>query len=70
MGIFSGLFKSRDKPLNRTVGSSYTFFMGGSTTGKPVNKRSAMQMTAVFSLWVVTQLSTRSERNINHPLCG
>lgn len=46
MGIFSGLFKSRDKPLDRTVGSSYTFFMGGSTTGKPVNERSAMQMTA------------------------
>ena len=49
MGIFSGLFKSRDKPQNRTVGSSYTFFMGGSTSGKPVNERSAMQMTAVYS---------------------
>ncbi len=49
MGIFSGLFKSRDKPQNRTAGSSYTFFMGGSTSGKPVNERSAMQMTAVYS---------------------
>ncbi len=49
MGIFSGLFRSRDKPQNRTVGSSYTFFMGGSTSGKPVNERSAMQMTAVYS---------------------
>ena len=49
MGIFSGLFKSRDKPQNRTVGSSYTFLMGGSTSGKPVNERSAMQMTAVYS---------------------
>ena len=49
MGIFSGLFKSRDKPQNRTVGSSYTFYMGGSTSGKPVNERSAMQMTAVYS---------------------
>ena len=29
MGIFSGLFKSRDKPQNRTAGSNYTFFMGG-----------------------------------------
>lgn len=49
MGIFSGLFRSRDKPQNRTVGSSYTFFMGGSTSGKPINERSAMQMTAVYS---------------------
>ena len=26
MGIFSGLFKSRDKPQNRTSGSGYSFF--------------------------------------------
>ena len=49
MGIFSGLFRSRDKPQNRTVGSAYSFFFGGSTAGKRVNERSAMQMTAVYS---------------------
>ena len=49
MGILSGLFHSRDKPQNRTTGSSYTFFMGGSTAGKNVNERSAMQMTAVYA---------------------
>ena len=49
MGLFSGLFKSRDKPTNSTVGSAYTFYMGGSTAGKYVNERSAMQMTAVYS---------------------
>jgi HK97 family phage portal protein len=49
MNLLKGIFKSRDKPQNRTVGSSYTFFMGGSTSGKPVNERSAMQMTAVYS---------------------
>ena len=49
MGIFSGLFKSRDKPKNRTAGSAYTFYMGGSTAGKTVTERSAMQMTAVYS---------------------
>ena len=49
MGIFSGLFKSRDTPQNSTAGSAYTFFMGGSTAGKHVNERSAMQMTAVYS---------------------
>ena len=49
MGIFSGLFKSRDKPQNRTSGSNYAFFMGGTTSGKAVTERSAMQMTAVYS---------------------
>lgn len=49
MGNLSALFHSRDKPQNRTAGSSYTFFMGGSTAGKAVNERSAMQMTAVYS---------------------
>ena len=49
MGIFSGLFRSRDKPQNRTAGSSYTFFMGGSVSGKRVNERTSMQMTAVYS---------------------
>ena len=49
MGIFTGLFRSRDKPQNRTAGSSYSFFMGNSTAGKPVTERSAMQMTAVYS---------------------
>ena len=49
MGMFSGLFRSRDKPQNRTAGSSYTFYMGGTTSGKAVTERSAMQMTAVYS---------------------
>ena len=49
MGIFSGLFKSRDKPQNRTLGSNYAFFMGGTTSGKAVTERSAIQMTAVYS---------------------
>ena len=49
MGIFSGLFRSRDKPKNATSGSSYRFYLGSSTSGKPVTERSAMQMTAVHS---------------------
>ena len=43
------LFKPRDAPQNRTSGSGYAFFMGGSTSGKYVNERSAMQMTAVYA---------------------
>lgn len=49
MGIFSGLFRTRDAPVNRTSGSTYSFFMGGSTSGKHVNERTSMQMTAVYS---------------------
>ena len=41
--------KARDKPQDRTAGSSYSFFMGGSSAGKSVTERSAMQMTAVYS---------------------
>ena len=49
MSLFDGLFRSRDKPQNRTAGSGYTFFLGGSFSGKAVTERSAMQMTAVYS---------------------
>ena len=49
MGIFSSIFKARDKPQNRTAGSGYSFYMGNSTAGKTVTERSAMQMTAVYS---------------------
>lgn len=48
MGILSGLFRSRDKPTDRTAGSSYSFFLGDTASGKYVTERSAMQMTAVY----------------------
>lgn len=40
MGILQGLFRSRDKPQNRTAGSGYSFFFGGTTSGKAVTERS------------------------------
>ena len=49
MSLISGLFRSRDKPTNSTNGSGYRFLFGGSNSGKNVNERSAMQMTAVYS---------------------
>lgn len=49
MNYFMKLFKSRDNPKNRINGSSYSFFMGGSSSGNRVTERSAMQMTAVYS---------------------
>ena len=52
MNPFTRLFHPRDKPrvANDSMnGSAYAFFMGGSSSGKHVNERSAMQMTAVYS---------------------
>lgn len=49
MGIFKGVFRSRDKPENKVLGGGYSFLMGSSTAGKNVTERSAMQMTAVYS---------------------
>jgi HK97 family phage portal protein len=49
MSVFTGLFHSRDKPTDSLNGSRYSFFFGGTTSGKPVNEMTAMQMTAVYS---------------------
>lgn len=49
MGVFSRMFHSRDKPQNSTIGSTYSFFFGGTTSGKTVTEQSSMQMTAVYS---------------------
>ena len=54
MGVFSRFFHSRDKPDVRQArnilgGSRFSFFFGGTTSGKPVNERTALQMTAVYS---------------------
>lgn len=48
MSIFSGLFRSRDKPKNR-VGGGWSFLFGGTTSGKAVNERTAMQTSAVYA---------------------
>ena len=81
MGVLSGLFKSRYKPTNRTNGSAYSFLMVGSSSGRRVNERSDMQMTAVYScvlilseavvslpLHVYLRTNTRTEKAIEHPL--
>lgn len=49
MGLFSHKPRDHLKVEDRTPGSSYTFYMGGSNAGKRVTERSAMQMTAVYS---------------------
>lgn len=48
MKRLSGLFRSRDKPKNR-VGGGWSFLFGGTTSGKAVNERTAMQSSAVYA---------------------
>ena len=49
MGIFSGLFKSRDKPTNSYDSPSYAYFFGRSNAGKRVTDRTALQHIAVYA---------------------
>ena len=49
MSAFGRLFRSRDKPKNSLNGSGYSFLFGSTASGKAVNERSAMQMSAVYA---------------------
>ncbi|HQP79065.1 MAG TPA: phage portal protein [Bacteroidales bacterium] len=42
------MFRPRDKPQN-SIGSSFSFLFGGTTSGKTVNERTAMQTSAVYA---------------------
>jgi HK97 family phage portal protein len=47
--VLSRLLKPRASPKNRLYGSTYSFFFGGTASGKTVNERTAMQTTAVYA---------------------
>ena len=51
MGLKSlfGFGQARDKPTDKSAGSGYSFLFGRSTAGKPVNEKTAMQVTAVYA---------------------
>lgn len=51
MGIKSlfGFGQARDKPGNKAADAGYSFLFGRTTSGKPVNERTAMQTTAVYA---------------------
>ena len=50
MGIKSlfGFGQARDKPVDKAADAGYSFLFGRTTSGKPVNERTAMQTTAVY----------------------
>jgi HK97 family phage portal protein len=81
MIIFTGLFRSRDKPQNSLNSNRYSFLFGGTTSGKPVNENTAMQMTAVYScvrilsetlaglpLHIYRYSNEGKEKDLAHPL--
>ncbi len=47
--ILSRLVNPRASPKNNLYGSKYSFFFGGTTSGKTVNERTAMQTTVVYA---------------------
>ena len=47
--IISKLWEPRAGPKNSLIGNNYSFFFGGTSSGKTVNERTAMQTTAVYS---------------------
>lgn len=47
--LISRLWEPRAGPKNSLIGSGYSFFFGGTSSGKTVNERTAMQTTAVYS---------------------
>lgn len=51
MGIKSlfGFGQVRDKPVDKAADAGYSFLFGRTTSGKPVNERTAMQTTAVYA---------------------
>ena len=78
---FNRLFHSRDKPQNR-IGGAFSFLFGGTSSGKTVNERTAMQTTAVYACVRILAEAIASlplhvyrytadggkERVVNHPL--
>lgn len=51
MGIKSlfGFGQARDRPVDKAADAGYSFLFGRTTSGKPVNERTAMQTTAVYA---------------------
>ena len=84
MSAFGRLFRSRDKPKNSLNGSGYSFLFGSTASGKAVNERSAMQMTAVYACVRILSEAVASlplhmyrynetggkEKALKHPLYG
>lgn len=76
-----GIFRSRDKPKNY-VGGGWAFLFGGTSAGKAVNERTAMQTSAVYACVRILAESVASlplhvyrynkgggkEQNYHHPL--
>ena len=45
---FSGIFRARDKPHN-AISAAPTFYFGSAISGKQVNPKNAVQVSAVYA---------------------
>ncbi|MGI6452450.1 MAG: phage portal protein [Syntrophomonadaceae bacterium] len=81
MPLISRFMRSRASPKNTLYESTYSFFFGGTASGKTVNERTAMQTTAVYAcvrilaetiaslpLNVYRSTDNGKEKAINHQL--
>ena len=79
--LISNFMRSRASPKNILYESTYSFFFGGTASGKTVNERTAMQTTAVYAcvrilaetiaslpLNVYRSTDNGKEKAINHQL--
>jgi HK97 family phage portal protein len=79
--LISRFMRSRASPKNTLYESTYSFFFGGTASGKTVNERTAMQTTAVYAcvrilaetiaslpLNVYRSTDNGKEKAINHQL--
>lgn len=80
MGLLQSIIKAREKPEN-SLSSRFSFFFGGTTSGKTVTERTALQTSAVYScvrilsetiaslpLHVYEVTKSGSEKADKHPL--
>lgn len=70
MGIKSlfGFGQARDKPVDKAADAGYSFLFGRTTSGKPVNERTAMQTTAVYACVriLAEAIASKAEKYLNY----
>ena len=73
MGFLDWLRGESKRPVeDHAISSGYSFFFGGTSSGRPVTERSAMQMTAVyliFSCWESVPMATSVSTSRVLPWC-
>ena len=75
MGIFTRLFRSRDKPADgyrpqNKLGSAFSFFFGGTTSGKTVNELDEPVTKNCYAVFAMLKAQTGDYTERNCISCG